>query len=116
MEPKDKFSLEQILTSCDLLLEAADKWIKKPEDMETNWILQDACTFRIVQIGEYINRLSVDFLNSHPEIDWRNAVGMRNILTHNYGRVNPEILWETIKENIPPLRDFCQAVLKEAKS
>lgn len=43
-----------------------------------------------------------------PSVPWRNIRGMGNILRHEYGRVDPEIVWSTIKG--PDLQTLAQAV------
>jgi uncharacterized protein with HEPN domain len=39
-----------------------------------------------------------------PEIPWRDIRGMGNWLRHRYDRVDVEIVWNTVTENLPPLK------------
>jgi uncharacterized protein with HEPN domain len=41
-------------------------------------------------IGEAASRVSPGFRAAHPEIAWRQMVGLRNILVHSYSTVDPE--------------------------
>jgi uncharacterized protein with HEPN domain len=43
------------------------------------------------------------FRNAHPEIPWRQIIGQRNVLIHEYGEVKQERIWKTVRENIPQL-------------
>jgi uncharacterized protein with HEPN domain len=44
-------------------------------------------------IGEAAGRLSEAFRSAHPEIPWRSITGLRNVLAHAYGEVNPAVIW-----------------------
>jgi uncharacterized protein with HEPN domain len=54
-------------------------------------------------IGEAARRVSDSFQNSHPEIPWRQIIGQRNVLIHEYGEIKQERIWKTVQENIPQL-------------
>ena len=44
---------------------------------------------RIEIIGEAAGRVSPQFRSAHPEIPWRQIIGQRNILIHDYGQIHP---------------------------
>lgn len=77
------------------------------ETFDNDLDFQDACELRIIQIGENVNNLSEAFKEKHPEIPWKNIVGTRNIIVHDYGVISNQKVWETLKSDIPALRDFC---------
>jgi len=54
-------------------------------------------------IGEAAGRVSALFRNAHPEIPWRQIIGQRNVLIHEYGEIKQERIWKTVRENIPLL-------------
>ena len=54
-------------------------------------------------IGEAASRVSTSFRNAHPEIPWRQIIGQRNVLIHEYGEIKQERIWKTVTENIPQL-------------
>jgi len=54
-------------------------------------------------IGEAAGRLSASFRNAHPEIAWRQIIGQRNVLIHEYGEIKQERIWKVVRENIPQL-------------
>ncbi len=59
---------------------------------------------RAVEImGEATNRTSRDVLNRHPDIPWSNIVGMRNIVIHNYDKVDLEAVWQVVVWDAPRL-------------
>jgi uncharacterized protein with HEPN domain len=51
--------------------------------------------------------------DKYPEIPWREIIGMRNVIIHTYDNVIAEILWDTIKTKILPLRSSLNKMLKE---
>jgi uncharacterized protein with HEPN domain len=54
-------------------------------------------------IGEAASKVSTSFRNAHPEIPWRQIIGQRNVLIHEYGEIKQERIWKVVKENIPQL-------------
>lgn len=54
-------------------------------------------------IGEAARRVSPDYAAAHPEIPWRQIIGQRNILAHEYGQIDHELLYKTAAEDIPRL-------------
>ncbi len=57
-------------------------------------------------IGEAAGRVSVLFRKGHPEIPWRQIIGQRNVLIHEYGEIKQERIWKTVQDNIPQLIDL----------
>ena len=60
----------------------------------------------ILQIGEYVSRLSDEFKESHDNIPWRKIKGMRNFAAHQYEHIEFEVLWHTITEELPELKEM----------
>jgi uncharacterized protein with HEPN domain len=56
----------------------------------------------IINIGEACSKLSIEFQNNHPEIEWKNIVGMRTLI-HAYHRIESEQVWEVGVRDIPNL-------------
>ena len=54
-------------------------------------------------IGEAAGKVSASFRNAHPEIPWRQIIGQRNVLIHEYGEIKQERIWKVVEENIPQL-------------
>lgn len=62
-------------------------------------------------IGESAHRVSADFQARHPEIPWRIIIGQRNILAHEYGQIDHELLYRTAIEDIPILIQQLEGLL-----
>lgn len=54
-------------------------------------------------VGEAARRVSLSFQSAHPEIPWREVIGQRNILAHEYGHIDYELLYKTATEDVPIL-------------
>lgn len=72
---------------------------------------QYSCNMCIIQIGELANRLSDETKESCPNIPWRAIRGMRNLHAHDYENVDMEIVWNTLQEDVPILKQNLEAIL-----
>lgn len=54
-------------------------------------------------IGEAAAKISMATQNLHPDIPWQDIIGMRHRLVHAYFDIDEEVVWKTIKEDIPQL-------------
>ena len=78
-----------------------------------NRMLQEACVFNILQIGELArNGLDEAFTSAHPQVPWRQMYGLRNRIAHDYEGIRMQIVWETITQDFAPLKDALAEILK----
>ncbi len=68
----------------------------------------DARTIKAVEldfivIGEAATHVPDDVQQAHPEVPWAVMKAMRNRLVHVYFSVDPQIVWDTIHNDLPPL-------------
>ncbi len=59
--------------------------------------------FRLVQISENARKLSDEYRELHHVIPWTAIYGLRNRIVHDYGHVILNIIFETLKNDIPEL-------------
>lgn len=64
-------------------------------------------------IGEAASRLSAATRAGAPAIPWRDIVGMRNRLVHDYADVDWNVVWSVLHTELEPLRAQAEAILKE---
>ena len=76
------------------------------EDLARNELLQDSMMFRLIQISENARKMSDAFQTDHEEIPWMAMYGLRNRLVHDYGNVDLNVVYETLKKDIPELLDL----------
>jgi uncharacterized protein with HEPN domain len=65
-------------------------------------------------IGEAGQRVSSEFSGGHPEIPWREIVGMRHKVVHDYLGVDEDIVWQVVTEDLPPLITAIEKILAGA--
>jgi uncharacterized protein with HEPN domain len=66
-------------------------------------MVQSAVIREFQVIGEAARMISDTTKDQHTSIDWPNIAGMRNRLVHEYFAIRLEVVWKTIREDVPPL-------------
>jgi uncharacterized protein with HEPN domain len=74
-------------------------------------IRQAAVLHHITVIGEAANRLSSELRSGHPEIPWADIISQRNRVVHDYFGLDWTLLWKTVVEDVPRLRDQVSRIL-----
>ena len=67
-------------------------------------------------IGEAVKNIPSEMKEKYHEIRWRQIAGMRDRLIHGFFSVDFERVWETIKRDLPPLKEGVNKILREVKS
>jgi len=78
--------------------------------MQTRMI-QDAVIRNFEIIGEATKRLSQDFRQAYPNIQWQRIAGFRDVLIHDYLRVDLDEVWGIVERNLPELKATIRAIL-----
>jgi uncharacterized protein with HEPN domain len=76
-----------------------------------NIVLVRALERGVEIIGEAARRVSTTYMEAHPEIPWRKIIGQRNILAHEYGQIDHELLFKTATDDIPELITVIESLL-----
>ena len=72
-------------------------------ELNKNEILLDSMLFRMIQISENVKHLTDEYKSTHENIPWTAISGLRNRIVHDYGNVDLNIIFETLKYDIPKL-------------
>ena len=78
------------------------------EELNVNEVLLDSMLFRMIQISENAKRLTDEYKMSHSYIPWSALSDMRNRIVHDYGNVDLNIVYETLKNDIPELLNLLE--------
>ena len=81
------------------------------EDFNQSYLVQDGVIRQIEIIGEATKQLSTELREKHAQIPWRDIVGMRDKLTHQYFGVDIGEVWLTAKEDIPTLKEEVEKIV-----
>ncbi len=76
------------------------------EDLETDTLVQDAIVRQLGILGEAAARISDEYRATYADVPWRDIVGMRNRLVHDYWDIDVGEVWRTVANDLPGLIDM----------
>lgn len=100
------------------IISAMDKALDFVKNMSYEEFTRDDKTvFAVVRaleiVGEAVKNIPGNVRKKYPEIPWKDMAGMRNKVIHEYFGVKLNIVWRTVKEEIPPLKPLFEKILKK---
>ena len=103
------------------ILEAIERIQHYVDDMDevgflNSKLVQDAVIRNLEVIGEASRNIETrfpGFAAAHPDLPLAFAYQMRNVVAHGYFKVDLEIVWRTIRNDLPPLHAQVRTVLAE---
>lgn len=66
-------------------------------------LVQDAVARNLQTLAESTQRLGDSVKATEPAIPWRAISGFRNVLTHGYLGLDPEVIWSVVEKDLPQL-------------
>lgn len=113
MKSKDRIIIQKIIG----YIEDTQKYVS---GLEAKDFLDDkktitACAFSVSQIGELVKEITDDTIQKYTNIPWNSIRGMRNRIVHDYENIDLSVLWGTIKESLPDLRDKLKDIIINEK-
>jgi len=99
-----KFRIDDIIEAIDKIERYTsgidfDEW---QQDEKT----VDAVIRNIEVIGEASSHLPIEIQEQYKDVPWRMMKGIRNIVAHEYFGIDLEIVWKTVKEDLPVLKEL----------
>lgn len=82
----------------------------------SNSMMQYACVKQLEIVGEAANHLTPHFKKLQPEIQWREIVGLRNILIHEYFGIDTKIVWDIIKTDMVLLKLQVKEIIEKTQT
>ncbi len=73
------------------------------DQFEKSELHQSAVIRELQVLGEAARQVSEVTRTAHPEIEWVTIIGMRNRVVHEYFRIDFDLMWRTLQEDIPVL-------------
>ena len=102
------------------MLEFGEKVLSYTDGLDEAAFIADGLTYdatlrNIQLIGEAATHIPTDVRKAYPDIPWGIIIGTRNRLVHGYRRVNQEVLWSIIQDDIPALLPQLQKLLEDVQ-
>lgn len=123
MEYSHKEEVLQILHKIKDTIEAIErrnKFIHSVDDYlmsETGMEKLDAACMLIQTIGENVKVIDYktkgELLSHYPQIPWKRVMGMRDYISHHYDGVDADVVFEVIKNNLPPLLETINQIIND---
>ena len=102
--------LRHILAECDYLLLEAEQ--NSFNEFFENPRLSRAVCRSLEIIGEASSKIHPDLKAKFSHIPWREMSDIRNKIIHHYFGIDYDIIWDTIKTDIPILREWIESVIQ----
>lgn len=88
---------------------------KTRKDLDTDRILALAIVKSIEIIGEAASKLTEKFRSNNKGIPWEDIITMRHRLTHAYFDINLDIVWQTVRADLPELIKELEEIIPPEK-
>ncbi len=99
----DTVYIDHILKSIKNILEYTKDLNNK--EFTYNTLVQDAVIRNFEIIGEASKKVSEEFKRLNYVVPWKEMAGMRDKLIHDYIGVDTDVIWQTIKQDLPGLKN-----------
>ncbi len=110
MSRSQKAYLQDIITAIDKI----DIYVGELDldEFITNQLVIDAVSMNLIVVGEAARNIPADIQQKYDDVEWRNIIRLRNVLTHEYFRRNLDRIWDIVKVALPELRQQVIAILQ----
>jgi len=106
------WALQQITTRFQVI-QSSDDFLKDDTGLEK----LDSICMQLINIGEVLKQIDKltdsKLLAKYPEIDWKKAKGMRDIITHHYFDIDAETIYAVCAEHVPEMKKAMEKILRD---
>jgi uncharacterized protein with HEPN domain len=119
----DRAIITESLQNIERVLQELIDWtshIRSSDDFSASTegvILLNAVCMRLFAVGEELKAIdkhtNKTLLSLYPAVDWRRAMKMRDIIGHHYFEINVGVIFDTLREDIPPRLGIIRQMKKD---
>ena len=109
---RDRVFIAQMVEAAEAALEFTEG--RSKEGVASDRLVGFAVVRAIQFVGQAARGVSENVQAAHPEIPWRQMIGMRNVVVHDYADVDLALVWQTVREDLPGLIRRLNAILEES--
>lgn len=110
MSRDEQERLRDIADAISAIHEHVKRMDRKRPKMDDE-VLHDALLFQFVVLGEAVKHLSQETREAAPEIPWANIAGLRDLIAHEYFRIDIHRVLEIVDHDLPPLEQAIERLL-----
>ena len=107
---KDPERLQDILEAIAQIEKYA---VQGKVEFQRNELIQVWIIYYLQIIGEASSSLSQELTNKYPRVPWAEIIAFRNILVHEYFRVDLKAVWKIIEQDLPALKNQVETILED---
>lgn len=85
------------------------------DNFSDNLMMVNATVRQLEIVGEASNHLSEELKSKYTNVEWRQIIGLRNILIHEYYNVDIPLVWSVIQYDLPNFKQTILLILEEIK-
>ena len=114
MQHRDCITLQKILEETAI----AKEFLKNIniDAFLSNEMLKRAVSMTVINIGELVKNLTNEFRMEYKDVPWKDISGFRDIAAHKYKTLDMELVYNSVKIDIPELENSIKKILNQDKS
>jgi uncharacterized protein with HEPN domain len=112
-------SLQKIKAMLDLIVERTSV-VSTPDDFlcsSDGMLRLDAICMNLIALGESVKGLDKQtdglLLKNYPEVYWKGVMGMRDKISHHYFEIDTDVVFRTLKEDIPTMLPVVERMISD---
>ena len=107
---EDAYYISKIINDLEFIINRTENVTL--EEFDSDEMLNSAVNFKFIQISENANKLTDGIIKANPEVPWHRIKGLRNKIVHDYDNVFIDVIYKTIKEDLPVLSERLKELLR----
>jgi uncharacterized protein with HEPN domain len=106
-------NLERLQDILEAIFQIEKYTFQGQENFEHDNLIQIWVLHHLLIIGEAANKISDTLKSEYPDVAWRGTIDVRNLIIHEYFRVDLDIIWRIVKHDLPPLKQQIEQILQQ---